>query len=49
MIAKTNTSEIKFKLNRKVEIVEWNEIKNKSIIQKIKSRNSLNIKNENIT
>lgn len=49
MIAKTNISEIKFKLNRKVEIVEWNEIKNKSIIQKIKSRNSLNIKNENIT
>lgn len=49
MIAKTNISEIKFKLNREVEIVEWNEIKNKSIIQKIKSRNSLNIKNENIT
>lgn len=48
VFAKTNLSETRFKLNRKVERAEWNEIKNKPIIQKIKSRNSPSIKNENI-
>lgn len=48
MIAKTNRSEAKFKFNKESETLEWNEMKNKPTIQKIKSRNSPNTQSENI-
>lgn len=46
MIAKTNRSEVKFKLNREVETLEGNEMKKKPTIQKIKARNSPNMQSE---
>lgn len=46
-MGKTNRSEAKCKLNKESETLEWNEMKNKPNIQKIKSRNSPNTQSEN--
>ena len=48
MTGKTIMGDVKFQLNRKVEILEWDEMKNKSTIQKIKSRNSPYMQSENM-